>query len=224
VLQVGLNSDERDDVLEAFPRVFPFLAVPLLLLAVLGGVVMARHALRPVRQLVGTLEAIAATGDVRERAPTAEAGGEFADLGGLFNRMLDRIEGLVDRLRATLDDVAHDLRTPLTAIRGTAELALQRDRDAEAYRSALARIAEGAGAAETTLTTVLDAAEADAGALRLDRQWLDLDTIAADGGATSIATTGRHDPCVGIRAVPVVEAMMALVLADQMLHHRGQCG
>ena len=51
-----------------------------------------------------------------------------------------------------------------------------------------------------------------------------VDTIAADGGATSIATTGRHDPCVGIRAVPVVEAMMALVLADQMLHHRGQCG
>jgi len=42
--------------------------------------------------------------------------------------------------------------------------------------------------------------------------------------APMIATTGRHDPCVGIRAVPVVEAMMALVLADQMLHHRGQCG
>lgn len=49
-------------------------------------------------------------------------------------------------------------------------------------------------------------------------------TIAADGSATTIATTGRHDPCVGIRAVPVVEAMMALVLADQMLLHRAQCG
>ncbi len=51
-----------------------------------------------------------------------------------------------------------------------------------------------------------------------------VDTIAPDGSATTIATTGRHDPCVGIRAVPVVEAMMALVLADQMLLHRAQCG
>jgi chorismate synthase len=47
---------------------------------------------------------------------------------------------------------------------------------------------------------------------------------ARDGGATEIRTKGRHDPCVGIRGVPVVEAMMALVLADQKLLHRGQCG
>ncbi|RST29537.1 chorismate synthase [Sphingomonas ginkgonis] len=49
-------------------------------------------------------------------------------------------------------------------------------------------------------------------------------TIGRDGQATEIATKGRHDPCVGIRGAPVVEAMMALVLADQKLLHRGQCG
>lgn len=49
-------------------------------------------------------------------------------------------------------------------------------------------------------------------------------TIDSDGQETEIVTKGRHDPCVGIRAVPVVEAMMALVLADQMLLHRAQCG
>jgi chorismate synthase len=49
-------------------------------------------------------------------------------------------------------------------------------------------------------------------------------TIDREGNETQIATKGRHDPCVGIRAVPVVEAMMALVLADQKLLHRGQCG
>jgi chorismate synthase len=51
-----------------------------------------------------------------------------------------------------------------------------------------------------------------------------VDTITRDGTATEIATKGRHDPCVGIRGVPVVEAMMALVLADQKLLHRAQCG
>ncbi|NNC71271.1 MAG: chorismate synthase [Sphingomonadaceae bacterium] len=49
-------------------------------------------------------------------------------------------------------------------------------------------------------------------------------SITREGEATEISTKGRHDPCVGIRGVPVVEAMMALVLADQMLLHRAQCG
>ncbi|MFM2422939.1 MAG: chorismate synthase [Pseudomonadota bacterium] len=50
------------------------------------------------------------------------------------------------------------------------------------------------------------------------------DTVDANGNATSIITKGRHDPCVGIRAVPVGEAMMAIVLADHFLRHRAQCG
>lgn len=51
-----------------------------------------------------------------------------------------------------------------------------------------------------------------------------VETITRAGDAAEIATKGRHDPCVGIRGVPVVEAMMALVLADQKLLHRAQCG
>jgi chorismate synthase len=51
-----------------------------------------------------------------------------------------------------------------------------------------------------------------------------VETVTRDGDATDIVTKGRHDPCVGIRGTPVVEAMMALVLADQKLLHRAQCG
>ncbi len=49
-------------------------------------------------------------------------------------------------------------------------------------------------------------------------------TINTDGDETQISTSGRHDPCVGIRAVPIVEAMMALVLVDSYMLHRAQCG
>jgi len=49
-------------------------------------------------------------------------------------------------------------------------------------------------------------------------------TVDTDGNPVEIVTTGRHDPCVGIRAVPIVEAMFALVLMDQYLLHRAQCG
>ncbi len=51
-----------------------------------------------------------------------------------------------------------------------------------------------------------------------------VETVTKDGQATDIVTKGRHDPCVGIRAAPVMEAMVALVLADAMLMHRGQTG
>ena len=51
-----------------------------------------------------------------------------------------------------------------------------------------------------------------------------IETINRDGAATEIMTKGRHDPCVGIRGTPVVEAMVALVLADHKLRHRGQIG
>ncbi|MEQ1688772.1 MAG: chorismate synthase, partial [Sphingopyxis sp.] len=51
-----------------------------------------------------------------------------------------------------------------------------------------------------------------------------VETITREGAPTKIATRGRHDPCVGIRGTPVVAAMMALVLADQKLLHRAQCG
>ena len=49
-------------------------------------------------------------------------------------------------------------------------------------------------------------------------------TVTVDGEETEIVTKGRHDPCVGIRGVPVGEAMVACVLADHMLRHRAQCG
>ena len=52
----------------------------------------------------------------------------------------------------------------------------------------------------------------------------DLEMIRHPGAAAIVQTTGRHDPCVGIRATPIAEAMLACVLMDQALRHRGQCG
>ena len=180
LLQVGMSSDERDDVLESFPRVFVVVTLPVLLLALLGGAFMAHRALRPVRRLTQTLEAIVATGDVRERAPAPEAQGELADVFRLFNQTLDRIEALVAHLGGTLDAIAHDLRTPITRLRGTAELALQNARDADAYREALAQALDAAEAVTATLDTIMDVAEAEAGALPLHVAPVPLADLAAD--------------------------------------------
>ena len=49
-------------------------------------------------------------------------------------------------------------------------------------------------------------------------------SVDVNGNLIEVVTTGRHDPCVGLRATPICEAMMALVLMDQALRHRAQCG
>ena len=69
---------------------------------------------------------------------------------------------------------------------------------------------------------------ADRGALRGQADLVDPDAArrrwTRNGNETEVSTKGRHDPCVGIRAVPIGEAMVAIVLADHYLRHRGQCG
>jgi signal transduction histidine kinase len=147
--------------------VFLAIALPIVLLALLGGAIMAYRALKPVRQLLMTLQTIVDTGDVHERAPVEGARGEFTELGDLFNRMLDRIQVLVVGMRRTLDNVAHDLRTPMTHLRGTAEVALQRERDPAAYREALSDCLEASDTVLTMLDTLMDLSEAEAGMMAL---------------------------------------------------------
>jgi signal transduction histidine kinase len=85
----------------------------------------------------------------------------------LFDLTFDRVESLVAGLRNTLDDVAHDVRTPLTRIRGVAEVALQDGGDPDVLREALADVVEATESASATLDAIVDVGEAEAGARRL---------------------------------------------------------
>ena len=181
-IEVGMSSDERDDVAESFPDTFVAVSLPMLLLALLGGAFMAQRAVRPVRRLADTLRSVIETGDVRERAPEPPARGEIAELFRLFDRTFERIEGLVSGLRETLDDVAHDLRTPLTRIRGVAEVALREGKDEDAYREALADVVEATESASATLDALTQVAEAEAGALRIRAQQVPVSELLVDVG------------------------------------------
>lgn len=180
VLQVGMDADLRADVVRSMQNVFLAIVFPVLLLAVLGGTVLAYRALRPVRKLVQTFHAVIETGDVHVRAPTEDVQGEFAALVHLFNQMLDRIEQLVRGMHETLDDVAHDLRTPMTRLRGRAELALQRHDDPEALRDALADLIDASDLVLEMLNGMMDVAEARADALQLSIEPVPVSTLIDD--------------------------------------------
>ena len=179
LLQVGKTTEAKKEVLEYFQSVFAAMMVAVLGIGVAGGVLLAHRSLRPVRELAGTLRSARETGKLSARVATRQTGDELDELAAQFNSLLDTIESLVNRMRSALDNIAHELRTPMTRLRGAAEMALRSQPDPQTYRQALTDCLEEADQTLTTLNALMDVAEAEAGAMKLDLEDVDLAALIA---------------------------------------------
>ena len=164
-LQVGFHSADWQELLVRYRQVFILIAAPLLALSFLGGALASSRALRPVQQLTGAFQSIIRTGKLDARVPERGGGDELDALVSLYNGMLAKIETLVTGMRGALDNVAHDLRTPLARLKATAETALASP--AAGQRRALEGCLEETEAILTMLNTLMDISEAETGAMRL---------------------------------------------------------
>ena len=179
VLQVGRSTEDREQVLERYRKTVTTIAIPVLVLALAGGMFLASRALRPVRQIIHTVRAIQA-GAMDARVPTRQTGDELDELSALFNGMIERTSSLIAGMRGALDNVAHDLRTPMSRIRGAAESALQSGADLDACREGLADCVEETDRLLAMLNTLMDISEAETGALRLHREAVDVRALLDD--------------------------------------------
>lgn len=167
-LQVGRSNAESKLILAHLRRTGLRIMLPAILLSLLGGWFMAHTALVPLRALLQTIRRILDTGDLRQRVPAHAQRGELGALGAMFNRILDKNQMLVDGSRETLDNVAHDLRTPMTHLRNSAERALQLpDGDGSQQREALADCMEESERILQMLNVLMDLAEARVGGMKL---------------------------------------------------------
>jgi len=132
------------------------------------------RALRPLRSLSNVTRSIIDTARFDARVPDNQGGDEINQLIVLFNQMLARIETLIGGMKEALDNVAHDLRTPITRLRGTAELALRPDADPEVCREALADCLEESDRIMTMLNTLMDISEAETGTMKLALEQVNL--------------------------------------------------
>jgi signal transduction histidine kinase len=182
LVQVGKSTEARQDLLARFRAALGLVTMSILVVALVGGLIVTRAALEPVQRLTEAVGRIIRTGRTDARVPIAsdaDPHDAIDELTTLFNAMLDKIEGLVTAMRGALDNVSHDLRTPLTRLRGTAEMALAATPDLERYREALADCVEESDRVLVMLNTLMDISEAESGALQLHREPLRLADVAA---------------------------------------------
>jgi signal transduction histidine kinase len=170
LVEVGKSTEAREDLLARFRAALGLVTLSVVVIALTGGWLATQSALQPIRRLILAVEQIVRTGRTDARVPVPPHNDAINQLTTLFNAMLDRIEGLVTGMRGALDNVSHDLRTPLTRLRGNAELALGAAPDVDRYRDALAGCVEESDRVLVMLNTLMDISEAESGAMPLQRE------------------------------------------------------
>ncbi len=173
LFQVGRSTGRREELLRRFRGVLLVDLALLLVTALGGGAVLTWYALQPVRRLSDAVRDIMRTGRTDRRVPADNTADALGELSGLVNAMLDRIDAVVAGMRGALDNVAHDLRTPMARLRATAESALA-ESDPAVLRDALADCLEESDRVMAMLSTLMDISEAETGTMALHYETVDL--------------------------------------------------
>jgi signal transduction histidine kinase len=197
-----------------------------IVLGLAGAAAFGSFLRRRLRSISGGAEAIIA-GDLRERMPVSSRGDEFDQLAATLNRMLDRIEGLLDNLRQVSSDLAHDLRTPLARLRNSLETGLsanpRNDPAVAVVEDAIKRLDD----VLSLFSAILRIAEVESGETRRYFKSVDLSALGtelAESYAPAIHDGGRIllwsiEPGLRISGDPELLAQAAINLLENAQRH-----
>ena len=164
-LLVGRDLEERRRLFGIVANAAQWSVLVVIVLGLGGGIFVARRVLQRIDAMTGTTQRIMA-GDLSGRLPVGRSGDELDRLAENLNAMLERIEALMMGLKEVSDNIAHDLKTPLTRLRNRAEEALARSGSEAEYRAALERTIEESDGLIRTFNALLMIARAESGQAR----------------------------------------------------------
>jgi signal transduction histidine kinase len=164
-LLIGRDLEERRRLFGIVANAAQWSVLIVVVLGLGGGVFVARRVLRRIDAMTGTTRRIMA-GDLSGRLPVGRSGDELDRLAENLNAMLERIEALMVGLKEVSDNIAHDLKTPLTRLRNRAEEALAKSGSEAEYRTALERTIEESDGLIRTFNALLMIARAESGQAR----------------------------------------------------------
>jgi signal transduction histidine kinase len=164
-LLIGRDLEERRRLFGIVAKAAQWSVLIVVVLGLGGGIFVARRVLRRIDAMTGTTRRIMA-GDLSGRLPVGRSGDELDRLAENLNAMLERIEALMMGLKEVSDNIAHDLKTPLTRLRNRAEEALAKSGSETEYRTALERTIEESDGLIRTFNALLMIARAESGQAR----------------------------------------------------------
>jgi heavy metal sensor kinase len=173
ILQVGEAMESYSRFLDAFKGIFITTMTLLIVVGAGVGWFMARRAVSGVEAVTRTAQKISG-GSLKERVPVKPRGDEIDQLATTFNQMLDRIQNLVTEIKEMSDNIAHDLRSPITRIRGAAEVTLATGKSLTEYESLTAGTIEECDRLLDMINTTLMISKTESGANTLSRDEIDL--------------------------------------------------
>jgi signal transduction histidine kinase len=176
-LLIGRDLEERRRLFGIVAKAAQWSILVVVVLGIGGGIFVARRVLQRIDAMTGTTQRIMA-GDLSGRLPVGRSGDELDRLARNLNAMLAQIEALMTGLKEVSDNIAHDLKTPLTRLRNRAEEALAKSSSEADYRAALERTIDESDGLIRTFNALLMIARAESGQARGNMDDFDASEVA----------------------------------------------
>lgn len=180
-LLVGRDMTERTDFTKLMTDALIGGLILTAVFGIAGGILMSRSLLGRIEGINRGTEDIL-QGDLTRRMPVRGNRDEFDRLATSLNAMLDQIDGLMTGMRGVADNIAHDLRSPISRLRSRMEVSLMSETDADGFRRAMEDSIREADGILATFNALLEIALAEAGAVRDRFSPIELSALAADAG------------------------------------------
>jgi heavy metal sensor kinase len=179
IVQVGSSLEGVEEALHQLLLIL-FIAVPAaLLIASAGGLFLANKALRPVDAITRIARRIG-SGDLSQRIRIKRVNDEIGRLASTFNEMIAKLEKSFHQVKRFTADASHELKTPLTILRGEVEVGLKKKRGLKEYQSILASNLEEINRMSRIVEDLLTLSRADMGELIMEREEIELSALARE--------------------------------------------